>query len=317
MSMELIDLHPAVADFQQEVVQGLQRSAKGIPPKFLYDQKGSQLFDAICRLDEYYLTRSEIQILEDYSHDIATLIADSVLIEFGSGSCQKIPILLKDLPHLDAYIALDISKDHLQESCITLEKQFPQVRIVGICVDYSQPLELPGSLALQNCHKVGFFPGSSIGNFAPEEAITFLKNAAIFLQSGGLLVGVDLKKDPAILIPAYDDAQGVSADFALNVLVRMNRELGANIEVENFRYRVRYDSDTGCVEMGMVSLIDQVVQIRGHKIRFEAGEFLHTESSYKYSVEEFQNLALAAGFQPKCVWTDPAQQFSLHYLCLS
>lgn len=315
--VELVDLHPPQADFHQEVLLGLQQPQKAIPPKFLYDQSGSQLFDEICTLEEYYLTRSEIRILQANALEIADLIGGSILIEFGSGSCQKIKILLEVLPLLKAYIALDISKDHLRESCLKLAEIYSWIRIIGVCADYSQPLELPSELSLQSSHKVGFFPGSSVGNFDPTEAIGFLKNAAKVLQPhGGFLIGVDLKKDPTIIEPAYDDEKGVSAEFALNVLRRINRELKADFQTEEFRYRATYEADTGRVAMGLVSLRDQSVHIDGLKICFEKGELLLTENSYKYSISEFQNLAKQAGYQPKSVWTDPDEWYSLHYLHL-
>jgi dimethylhistidine N-methyltransferase len=313
--IELYDLHPPVDDFRAEVLAGLGRSPKAMPPKFLYDKQGAELFDAICTLDEYYLTRTEMAILQTYAQEIATLIGDGALIEFGSGSSQKVRIILDAMPQLPTYVGLDISQQHLQESCLQLAKDYPGIEAIAICTDYTQPLQLPDIPALRK-HKVGFFPGSSIGNLEPQEAVQFLKNTAPLLGQGDLLIGVDLKKDKAILEAAYDDAEGISAQFALNLLTRMNRELGADFEITNFDYEALYNP-IGRIEMYLVSSIDQVVQIGDTAISFQAGERLLTENSYKYSLSEFQEIAHLAGFQTKQVWTDPQQWFSLHYLCLA
>jgi dimethylhistidine N-methyltransferase len=318
--VQLYDLHPPLDDFRAEVLAGLGRSPKSFSPKFLYDKRGAELFDAICTLDEYYLTRTEMAILHTYAGEIATLIGDGVLIEFGSGSSQKVRIVLDAMPQvppqMPIYVGLDISKQHLQESCTQLAQDYPGLEAIAICADYTQPLQLPDISALRNKHKVGFFPGSSIGNLEPQEAIQFLKNTAPLLGHGGLLIGVDLKKDKATLEAAYDDAQGISADFALNLLTRINRELGADFELANFDYQAIYNP-VGRIEMYLVSLIDQVVHLGDVEISFHAGELLRTENSYKYSISEFQEIATLAGFQSKRVWTDPQQLFSLHYLHLA
>lgn len=322
--VKLYDLHPPLDDFRAEVLAGLRRplaglsqsALKSVSPKFLYDKRGAELFDAICTLDEYYLTRTEMAILQTYAGEIATLIGDGVLIEFGSGSSQKVRIILDAMPQLPVYVGLDISKQHLQESCTQLAKDYPGLEAIAICTDYTQPLQLPDIPALRNKHKVGFFPGSSIGNLEPQEAVQFLKNTALSLEEGDLLIGVDLKKDTAILEAAYDDEQGISAEFALNLLTRINRELGANFQVENFEYRAVYNP-VGRIEMSLISLIDQVVSLGDATISFDAGEQLQTENSYKYTISEFQNIATLAGFQSKRVWTDPQQWFSLHYLHLA
>jgi dimethylhistidine N-methyltransferase len=311
--VQLYDLHPPLDDFRAEVLQGLSQSPKVISPKFLYDKQGAELFDGICTLDEYYLTRTEIGILQASAAEIATLIGDGALIEFGSGSSQKVRILLDAIPHAMTYVGLDISKQHLQESCAQLAKDYPELEAIAICTDYTQPIPFPTIPSLQNKHKVGFFPGSSIGNLEPAEAIQFLKNAAVILESGDLLVGVDLKKDPVILEAAYDDSQGISAAFALNLLTRINRELGADFVVEHFDYRAFYNP-IGRIEMYLVSRIDQKVHLDDVEIAFSQGETLRTEYSYKYSVAEFQEIATLAGLQTKHAWTDPQQWFSLHYL---
>jgi dimethylhistidine N-methyltransferase len=313
--VQLYDLHPPMDDFRAEILQGLQRSPKAISPKYLYDQSGAELFDAICTLEEYYLTRTEMAILRQHASEIATLIGDGVLVEFGSGSSQKVRILLDALPANVTYLGLDISKQHLYDACRQLAADYPSLEAIAICTDYTQPFDLPPIPALQH-HKVGFFPGSSIGNLEPAEAVAFLKNTATLLQpQGDLLIGVDLKKDKAILEAAYCDRQGISAAFALNLLTRMNRELGANFDLEQFEYQAFYNP-VGRIEMFLVSRIDQTVEVAGVAVPFGAGERLRTEYSYKYSVAEFQELAILAGFQPKQVWVDPQQHFSLHYLHL-
>jgi dimethylhistidine N-methyltransferase len=316
-NIKLYDLHPPLDDFRAEVLEGLSQPQKSISPKFLYDKRGAELFDAICTLDEYYLTRTEIAILQTHAEEIAHLIGNSVLIEFGSGSSQKVRILLDVMPHLQTYIALDISKQHLQESCLALAAKYPGLEAIAICTDYSQPIALPEIPSIIGKPRVGFFPGSSIGNLEPSQAVQFLKNTAILLGSGGgLLVGVDLQKDQAILEPAYDDAKGISAAFALNLLTRINQELGANFDLSHFQYQAFYNP-IGRIEMGLVSLKHQVVQLDGVKIPFAQGEVMRTEYSYKYSLSEFTKLAATAGFHSKAVWIDPQQLFSLHYLYLA
>ncbi|MDX2216210.1 MAG: L-histidine N(alpha)-methyltransferase [Oculatellaceae cyanobacterium bins.114] len=322
-TIQLHDLHPPLEDLRAEVILGLSQPQKSIPPKFLYDKQGAQLFDDICTLDEYYLTRTEISILKTYANEIADLIDDGVLIEFGSGSSQKIRVLLDAMSSLPTYVALDISKQHLQDSCGDLVAAYPGLSAIAICTDYTQPFKLPEISALQSSslngviahqRRVGFFPGSSIGNLEPEEAIEFLKNVAGLLgANGSLLVGVDLKKSKEILEPAYDDTKGISAAFAMNLLTRINRELGADFDLNQFRYRAFYNP-VGRIEMGLVSLIDQSIHLDGVCIPFAQGETLRTEYSYKYSIPEFQSLAEQAGFQARTVWTDPQHWFSLHCL---
>jgi len=314
--VQLYDLHPPLDDFRTEVLAGLGRLPKSVSPKFLYDKQGAELFDAICTLDEYYLTRTEMAILSTNAGEIATLIGDGVLIEFGSGSSQKVRIILDAMPQMPIYVGLDISKQHLQESCTQLAKDYPGLEAIAICTDYTQPLQLPDIPSIRNKHKIGFFPGSSIGNLEPQEAVQFLKNTAPLLEQGDLLIGVDLKKDKAVLEAAYDDSQGISANFALNLLTRINRELGADFEVANFKYQAVYNP-VGRIEMYLISLVDQIVHLDDVEISFLAGELLRTENSYKYSISEFQEIATLAGFQSKRVWTDPQQLFSLHYLHLA
>jgi dimethylhistidine N-methyltransferase len=315
--VHLYDLHPSQGDLRSQVLQGLQHTEKFLPAKLLYDKRGAELFDAICELEEYYLTRTEMQILQTYAAEIADFIRGGALVEFGSGSSQKIKILLDALSPLPTYVALDISKQHLVESCEKLVDEYPSLETIAICADYNQPFQFPNHPSLHNKHKITFFPGSTVGNLEPTEVIQFLKQTAQLIGAeGGLLIGVDLKKDKAILEPAYDDAQGVSAAFALNVLSHLNRVLQADFQLEQFHYQALYNKAAGRIEMYLVSLIDQQVQIGDSKITFAAGERLRTEHSYKYTVDEFHQLAITAGFYPKQVWLDPKQLFSIHYLAL-
>jgi dimethylhistidine N-methyltransferase len=315
-NLSLIDLHPPESDFQAEVLAGLQSSPKAISAKFLYDQQGSRLFDAICDLPEYYLTRTETAILEQAAPEIADLLANSLLIEFGSGSSRKIRCLLDAAPQLPTYMAVDISRQHLEESCSALAAAYPQLNVVAVCADYTQPLSLPHHPDLER-RRVAFFPGSSVGNFELDELRAFLDNtAALVGAGGGLLIGVDLKKERAILEPAYDDAQGISAAFALNLLTRINREMGANFDLRQFRYNAHYNADQGRIEMRLISQIDQTVYVAGESIAFQAGETLATENSYKFSLDEFGAIAQSAGFVLQLIWTDPAAVFSVQYLHL-
>ncbi|MBE9137140.1 L-histidine N(alpha)-methyltransferase [Nodosilinea sp. LEGE 07088] len=309
--VKLYDFHPPVEDFRSAVLRGLSQSQKTISPQFLYDKRGSELFDAICQLPEYYLTRTEMGILRAHAQEMAIALGNRALVELGSGSSQKIRILLDAAPQVKTYVGVDISRQHLQEACAALMQDVDGLEAIAVCADYTQPLPLNTIPELHNRPTIGFFPGSSIGNLEPAEVIAFLKTVAVL---GDLIVGVDLKKSAAILEPAYDDTQGVSAAFALNVLTRINRELGADFDLTEFAYRAHYNEIEGRIEMAIVSLCDQTVHLGNTKISFEQGETIRTEHSYKYTIDEFQLLAMKAGFQPVQVWTDADQLFSLHHL---
>ncbi len=314
-NFRLIDLHPTLADFRAEAIAGLQRQPKFLGAKYLYDRVGSQLFDRITELPEYYLTRTELAILAAAAPALRELLADSLLIEFGSGSSRKIRILLDAIPELRAYLALDISKEHLVHCCRNLAGLYPQLPVIAVCADFCQPLELPDLGELSQARRVAFFPGSSVGNFEPEELATFLENTAHLLgPGGGLLIGVDLKKSATLLEPAYDDAAGVSAEFALNLLARLNREMAADFDLGQFRYRACYNGEAGRIEMALESCSDRTYRIAGETVHFAAGEKLRTENSYKFDIGEFQAIAARHGFRAERVWTDPQQWFSLHYL---
>jgi len=310
------DLEPALEDFGDAVISGLSAARKTLPCKFFYDQTGSQLFDRICALPEYYPTRTEIALMEAKSAEIADLVGENRhVIEFGSGSSVKIRILLDALERPAAYTAIDISRDHLLESAGSLAAERPDVPTAAVCADFTKAFTLP-KMADDGAPALGFFPGSSIGNFTRPEAADFLRGSHQILSGdgAGFLIGIDLKKDPAILNAAYNDAAGVTAAFNLNLLVRANRELKANFELAAFRHHAFYNEDEGRIEMHLISLCDQQVRIGDHSFDFAADETIHTESSYKYSAEEFQDVARSAGYRPERVWIDDDRLFSLHYL---
>jgi dimethylhistidine N-methyltransferase len=311
------DLAPGEESFRDAVLNGLGRDQKAIPCKFFYDARGSALFEEICRLPEYYPTRTEIAILEENSGDIAAQMGPHCrLIEFGSGASQKVRILLHALERPAAYVPVDISREHLRDAATSLAEDFPSVPVIAVCADYTRPFPLPPLPGAQG-KRVGFFPGSTIGNFEPDAAVAFLANYARILgPRGEMLIGVDLKKDPEILEAAYDDRAGVTAAFNLNLLERINRELDGDLDLDRFEHVAFYNRPEGRVEIYIRSLADQAAQIAGQRFHFAVGELIHTEYSYKYSVEEFRALAARAGFRPVDTWTDPAALFSVHYLRL-
>lgn len=312
-AVRFYDQHPAPSNFLREVTQGLAHTPRAIPPKFFYDEEGSRLFDRICETPEYYLTRTEHAILRERAGEIGERIGpDCVLIEPGSGSCEKVRLLL-DAVRPSAYVPVDISGDYLRLAAETVCRDYPWLDVHAACADFTRPLTLP--IRSDGRRRVAFFPGSSIGNFEPSQAVEFLGHlAAVVGPGGGLLIGVDLKKDPAILNAAYNDAEGVTAAFNLNLLTRINRELGADFDAAGFRHEAFYNAEQGRVEMHLISSRDQVVTVAGQQFEFAEGEGIHTECSYKYSVEEFQSVCVRAGFASSAVWTDPEALFSVHYL---
>lgn len=306
------DLEPELEDFEAAVLAGLGGDAKTLPCKFFYDQEGSRLFDRICTLDEYYPTRTEIALLDRRADEIAALMGEGChLIEFGSGSSVKIRILLAAPA---AYTAVDISRDHLLAAAGQLAGDFPSIEVIAVCADYTRPFDAPRPRARPDAKRVGFFPGSTIGNFTRAEAVAFLATARGILDGGDMLIGVDLKKDAALLDAAYDDAQGVTAAFNLNLLARINRELGGDFDLAAFAHRAFYNETEGRIEMHLVSARRQHATVAGRTFDFDAGETIHTENSYKYSIAEFQALARCAGFEPLHAWTDADDLFSIHYL---
>ena len=305
--------HDADGTFLEDVLHGLSERQKTLPCKYFYDAQGSQLFDRICTLDEYYPTRTEHAILTERRYEIADLAGPgAALVELGSGSSVKVRILLDALDRPAAYIPIDISRAHLLAAAAGLAADHPGLSVVPVCADYTKPFPLPDAAAGR---RLGFFPGSTIGNFDPAEARTFLAGVAETLRPGaGLVIGVDLKKDRAILEAAYDDAEGVTAAFNLNLLRRINRELGGDFDLDGFAHEARWNETAGRIEMHLVSRSVQTARVGGRVFTFRAGESIHTENSHKYSLDGFHTLAKAAGWHPVKAWTDDGGLFSVHYL---
>lgn len=308
---------PAVTGFAADVVAGLTDTPKHLPPKYFYDAAGSALFEDITRLPEYYPTRSEIEILRRHGREIAACIPEgAALIEFGAGATTKVRLLLGDgglADRLAAYVPVDISGDFLKSESAALRRAFPQLSVHPVAADFTAPFELPGGAA--RLPRAGFFPGSTLGNFEPQAAGAFLRSARGLLGDGAtMIIGIDLEKDPAVLEPAYDDAAGITARFNLNLLTRINRELGADFDLSAFEHRAFYNGARHRIEMHLVSRMAQTVRLLGRDIPFSAGESIHTENSYKYSVPRFRTLAEAAGWKLARSWYDDAGLFSVHAL---
>ncbi len=305
-------------DFLACVRAGLRQQPKSIPPKFFYDAHGSHLFDLICTTPEYYPTRTETGILERSGSEMAELIGTScVLIELGSGSAIKTPLLLRHLAEDAVYVPVDICKPHLLQSTRRLQAKFPSMRMLPLCMDYTQL----SSHVLRDYsmrRQVIFFPGSTIGNYTPENAVQLLRYASALVgNNGAMLIGVDCKKSPALLNAAYNDEDGYTAAFNLNLLTRMQRELDAELDVENFAHYAYYNATLGRIEMHLVSRYNQNIRLENEVFQFEEGETIHTENSYKYTTHEFQQLADAAGWNLKATWSDQSGLFNVHYLSLS
>jgi dimethylhistidine N-methyltransferase len=300
--------------FATDVIEGLGAFPKRLPPKYFYDEAGSELFERITALPEYYPTRTELGILEHNAGAIAALFeADTALIEFGSGSSRKARILLGASPTLTAYVPVDISPEMLNGEAAALQRDFPKVSVLPLAADFTRPFKLPAAAAARK--GAGFFPGSTIGNFEPYEAGMFLRHAGRILGPGALLiVGVDLVKAPEILHAAYNDTVGVTAKFNLNLLRRINRELGGDFDLDAFEHHAFYNRERHRIEMHLASAKRQRVRVCDQVIDFRAGETIHTENSYKYSVESFGALARGTGWNPAVVWTDPNRYFSVHAL---
>ncbi|HEY2255259.1 MAG TPA: L-histidine N(alpha)-methyltransferase [Variovorax sp.] len=303
-----------LSDFARELFAGLNQRERRISPKFFYDGAGSALFDRICELPEYYPTRTETRILTDSAAEIAEQIGpDAEIIEFGAGSLTKVRLLLDALGRPRRYVPIDISGEHLEAAAARLRADYPQLTVQPMVADYTMPLVLPTREKTVG-QRVGFFPGSTLGNFSPDEALAFLQLAHRLLRGGGLLLGVDLVKDPALLHAAYNDAQGVTAAFNLNLLRRANAELGCDFDLDGFAHGAFYNSPQRRVEMHLVSRRAQEVTLDGQSFGFEEGETIHTENSHKFTVEGLRALAVQAGFRPAAVWTDPERLFSVHWL---
>ncbi len=308
------EVHDKAEDVE-EILDGLTAAQKRISPKFFYDERGSELFDRICELPEYYPTRTELALMREHMHEVAALVGPHAqVIELGAGSTQKIRLLLDHLIDPLAYVPVDISADYLLKQAEELAADYPDLYVFPVVADFTQPFKVPRDHVNPRRNLV-FFPGSTIGNFSRRQALELLEVMAFEAQhDGALLIGVDLRKDPKRLRAAYNDKAGVTAEFNLNVLERLNRELGADFHVEKFCHRAVYDEEKGRIEMRLVSTVPQHVHIAGEELDFAKDEYIITEHSYKYSVEEFHALARQAGFEPKRVWCDEDRLFSVHYL---
>lgn len=302
------------SSFLGAVVDGLSQPQKSLPSRFFYDATGSELFEKITALSEYYPTRVECALLTAHAASMVEAFgADGVLVEIGSGSSTKTELLLRHLSACAAYAPIDVSQSALRGACSRLADRFPNLEIVPVVADFATLRRLPARLSLRS--KFGFFPGSTIGNFTPADAVRLLQRLRTLLQPRGhLLVGVDLKKSSGILERAYNDSQGVTAAFNLNVLARINNEIAPVIDLDAFAHHAFYNDREGRVEMHLMSRREQSIEIGGRLISFRAGETIHTENSYKYTVAEFQDLARLAGWRPERSWTDSESLFSVHEL---
>jgi L-histidine Nalpha-methyltransferase len=313
-TVAMLDLHPAPADMARLVIEGLSRAPKQLPAWFLYDHEGSRLFDAICEQPEYGLTRTETALLNRHAPAMAAALGEGVLVEFGAGSARKVSPLLEALTP-PGYVALDISAEHLQQACQNLQQRHPTIPVLGICCDYSLLQQLPQQPLLADRRRLGFYPGSSLGNFDPAEAVTLLGQFARLLgDDGRLLIGIDQPQPAAAMEAAYNDRAGLSAAFARNLLVRLNRELCGDFDPASFRYEAHWQAQHSRIAMALVSRHDQEVSLAGARWHFAAGEALISEYSHKYSPEAFRTLAAAAGWQALQRWGADDGSFSLHLL---
>jgi dimethylhistidine N-methyltransferase len=312
--VSLDDRGPSTQEFLQDVLDGLSAPTKTLPCKYFYDRRGSLLFERICNSDEYYLTRSELEIMRSHAGEMADEFGERcVLVELGSGSSLKTRYLLDRMSHPAAYIPVDISAEHLEETATLLAGRYRHLPVLPVCVDFTQSFELPQVAGARRT--MVYFPGSTIGNFGPGDAEELLgRIAKVCGVGGGLLIGVDLKKPRDLLERAYNDAKGATREFNLNLLYRINNELGADFDLSRFRHRAFYDEDQGRIEMHLVSLEAQSVTLQDCRFEFEVGESIHTENSYKYSPQGFRELSRLCGFQVERLWTDRLGLFSVQYL---
>jgi dimethylhistidine N-methyltransferase len=305
---------PATSEFLADALAGLTDEPKRLPCKYFYDKRGSELFEKICELPEYYPTRIELSIMQEHSGEMADRIGpEAELIELGSGNSLKTRLLLKRLTHPAAYVPVDISERHLKESAKRLAAEFPHIPILPVCADFSRDFDVPMP-PRQVSRKCVYFPGSTIGNFTPEGVHTLLNRIANLVSNGGgLLIGLDLKKSIDILEAAYNDQAGVTAEFNLNLLRRLQNELDADLNPDQFEHSAFYNRDEGRIEMHLTSKTEQTIELDGVEIGLKKGETIHTENSYKYGLDEFGALAGQAGFERKAVWTDDSDLFSVQF----
>ncbi len=304
---------PTTSIDRDEIVEGLTRPQKTLPSKYFYDHRGSELFERICRLEEYYPTDCEMEIMRENISEIADRLGTHIdLIEPGSGSSRKTRLLLDQIDRINRYLPVDISSEFLQRVANELKQEYPGLKVIPVTADYTQPFELP--LDDSGARRIVYYPGSTIGNFTPDKAREFLKLLAeIIGRDGGVLIGVDLKKERSVLEAAYNDSEGVTAQFNKNLLLRLRNELKADLDPELFEHRAIYNSDEGRIEMHLVSREQQTIRIGDDRFSLEKGETIHTENSYKYSPEQFEKL-VSGLYDIKQVWRDSRNYFSVQYL---
>src|SRR5262245_37323942 len=312
------EIPPAASDLLSDVIAGLSSDPRALPCKYFYDERGAALFQKICELPEYYITRTEIDILDRNRTGIASQIGPNIeLIGLGTGAGTKTRILIEALEKPAAYIPVDISEKQLRKSTARFQKIFPKLEILPVCADYLQPVLLP-TPRHKAARNVVYFPGSTIGNFEPNEALEFLRRIAnVVGRGGGLLIGADLQKDQNVIEAAYNDKAGVTAEFNLNLLAHLNRETGANFDLSRWQHRAIYNSEAGRIEMYLISATDQTVSLQDRQFDFHAGEKILTEHSYKHTPEGFIALARRAGFDFARLWTDNARLFGVFYFSCS
>lgn len=312
--MGLLEIERTRQGFFEEIIRGLSGQPRKLPCKFFYDEQGAKLFQKICELPEYYITRTELQILRIYGAEMAKTLGPQIeLIGLGTGAGTKTRILLEELKDPAVYIPIDISREQLVRSTTRFRKLFPELEILPIAADYLKPFELPLPRK-PSARSVIYFPGSTLGNFEPKDAIAFLHRLAELAgHGGGLLIGVDLQKDPRVIEAAYNDKAGVTAEFNLNLLKRFNRELGADFDLAQWKHRAIYNVDEGRIEMYLISQAEQGVRIHDRLLHFAKNEKILTEYSYKHTPEGFSALARQAGFEFEQMWTDDARLFGVFY----
>lgn len=318
LPIHVLDLEPATSDFLAEAIAGLSSSPPTLPCKFFYDERGADLFLRITELPDYYITRVECGILERHAAEMAASIGENAeLVGFGTGAGAKTRMLLEQLRNPIAYVPVDISKQRLAQSAAELRCVFPHLEILPVCADYLQPLRLP-TPARKPEHVAVYFPGSTIGNLEPDGAREFLRRICRLCgRSGGLIIGVDLQKSHTVLEAAYNDSAGVTAEFNLNLLLRANRELGADFDISRWQHRAIYNQREGRIEMHLISQDDQLVHLGGRRFGFASGESIVTEFSYKHTIDGFSALAGSAGFRRANVWTDPEQMFAVFHFTVA